>query len=542
MSHCPAAFLVGLFWFSSEISLAAQNFVSSDPAVTQAAEAARERAAIFWTGRPLPANWSAPCPIRICFTNGPAQGNSRFSFARGEVFGWQMEVMGSRPDILQNIIPHEVDHLVRATLVRRPVTRWLDEGCACLSESAAVRQQLREQARNLDIRNISLTWLTAPSYPTGSLQQAELYVAGYVFTEYLLHLDSPGKLLELQRHSDRLPAAFEELYGFPLEALPARCHERMTSREPTTPAPPTALPPLANALPKLTIWTADWCGPCQLLKRDWRLFPEFREELQRYYQIEFIDFDAHPTRAVAERVSRLPAFAQGLDVVYGYTTPADLLTRLRPSPPRNPSIPAVTNDHEYQELTVSPSAKEVSAPATAVLAPPQSVVPTLNTPLPRPDPRPVSPPPIRQRRPSWLSTAIPLLPSSLSLLEWAGLLGGSALTGGAGALLLPLAIRLLIRKRKASKTAKGSLPGEEEPATAAMPFPRHLDEARQLLQLRQTEGRVAILDALRGMFLDDELEKLTQSGQEVQRQFARQLQQAIDGRIDEVAPLTTRPS
>jgi hypothetical protein len=542
MSQAPAAVLFVLIWLGCGFPLAAQNFVSSDPAVTHAAEAARERSAIFWTGRPLPANWSTPCPIRICFNNGPAQGASRFSFTRGEVFGWQMEVLGTRQEILQNIIPHEVDHLVRATLVRRPIIRWLDEGCACLSEAEAVRQQLRQQARDLDLRKVSLAWLTALSYPLNNRQQAELYIAGFVFVEYLLQLDSPGKLLELQRHSDRFSAAFEELYGFPLEALPARCHERITSREQTSPAPPTALPPLANAQAKLTIWTADWCGPCQLFKRDWRLFPEFRAKLERRYEIEIVDFDSHPKRALAEGIAKLPAFARGSDVLYGYTTPADLLSRLQSALPYSVPDQAVATDQQTPAAPAPPSQATESVQPLVNPTPPQPVIPDRNTPLPRPDPQPEPLPPVRPRRSSWLGTAVELLPASLSLLQWGGLLGGSALTGGAGAILLPLAIRLLTRKRKVSQTPKGALTGEEAPATGTIPFPRHLDEARQLLQLRQTEGRVAILDALRGMFLDDELEKLSQSGQEAQRLFARELQQAIDARIDEVAPLTTRPA
>lgn len=83
-------------------------------------------------------------------------------------------------------------------------------------------------------------------------------------------------------------------------------------------------------------------------------------------------------------------------------------------------------------------------------------------------------------------------------------------------------------------------PGGEE-APPPIPFPRGLDEARQLLGLRQSEGRVAILDALRGMFLDDELDKLTRFDPSTEA-IVHRLREAIDRRVDEVAPLSTRMS
>lgn len=86
-------------------------------------------------------------------------------------------------------------------------------------------------------------------------------------------------------------------------------------------------------------------------------------------------------------------------------------------------------------------------------------------------------------------------------------------------------------------TADPAVEGGEATGTTA-PFPRQLDEAGELLALRQSEGRVATLDTLRGMFLDDELEKLME-GDPVAAQLALSLRKAIDARVEEVAPLTT---
>jgi hypothetical protein len=78
------------------------------------------------------------------------------------------------------------------------------------------------------------------------------------------------------------------------------------------------------------------------------------------------------------------------------------------------------------------------------------------------------------------------------------------------------------------------------PEVPAAPFPRALDEARELLQLRQAEGRVSVLDAIRGMALDDELAKAEHGGDPARTKFLRDLIEKLDRRVDEIAPRTTR--
>ena len=51
---------------------------------------------------------------------------------------------------------------------------------------------------------------------------------------------------------------------------------------------------------------------------------------------------------------------------------------------------------------------------------------------------------------------------------------------------------------------------------------------------------MATLDALRGMFLDDELDKLKSESYPSRAAIVRQIRAAVDNRVDEVAPLTTK--
>jgi hypothetical protein len=125
----------------------------------------------------------------------------------------------------------------------------------------------------------------------------------------------------------------------------------------------------------------------------------------------------------------------------------------------------------------------------------------------------------------------------ISVLTSLGVISGTAFTGGIGGVALMILWRLL--KRRATRAASGKT-SQGGTSGSAAPFPRELDEAGELLGLRKSEGRVATLDTLRGMFLDDELSKLHDSPDPAAAAIAQKLRAAIDKRVDEVAPLTTK--
>ncbi len=495
-------------------SIQAQNFVASDVSLARAAESARIRSALFWTGQPLPGDWSAPCPMQVTSLNGPAGGRTCFQFANGEVFNWNMTLQGEPIALLDDVIPHEVDHMVRATLVRRPIVRWLDEGCAILFESAASQEEFRQQSRRVDLSNVDPRWLTSPDYPATPPQTWDLYTCGFAFVEYLLTLKNAATLLELQRAQPNLPTAFERLYGFPLAELPLRWN---VSRQKQSPVVPTSA---ESSLPTLTVWTASWCPPCQQFHDDLEHNLAFRERLLPAFHIRFLDVNQHAELATAHGIVELPTFETAATRWTGYTGPDSLLHRLSLSTP--PANAPEATPLEFTGIIPVETNPEVASPASATSSP--SPAPATGTP-PHLNRRPVSP---------WFR----LLPAITSLLPLAGILGGTALTGGLGGIGLSLLLTWLRRTRPKTSTVNsaGQKGGE---ADLRLPFPRALDEARELLQLRQSEGRVAVLDALRGMFLDDELERLQQSSTPEQLAIAHQLRTAIDQRIDEVAPLST---
>ncbi|HMP06895.1 MAG TPA: hypothetical protein PJ982_11130, partial [Lacipirellulaceae bacterium] len=124
------------------------NFVVDAPTpqlareIGDAAEQWRLSLAHEWLGQELP-RWSEPCPIkaRVAPQLG-AGGATSFVFDQGEVFGWRMNIQGSRERILDSVLPHEITHTIFATHFRRPVPRWADEGaCTTVEHRSEIAKQ-----------------------------------------------------------------------------------------------------------------------------------------------------------------------------------------------------------------------------------------------------------------------------------------------------------------------------------------------------------------------------------------------------------------
>ena len=101
------------------------------------AEVYRHDLAIEWLGNEMPP-WSTRCPIHAkAQPNLGAGGATSFVFDRGEVFGWQMNIQGSRERVLDSVLPHEVTHTIFASYFRCPLPRWADEGACTTMEHRA---------------------------------------------------------------------------------------------------------------------------------------------------------------------------------------------------------------------------------------------------------------------------------------------------------------------------------------------------------------------------------------------------------------------
>lgn len=536
---------IGVVWFllsPFQRGATAANFTCTDPEFIIAAEQARVRSAIFWTGTTLPGPWFNPCPVEFTVRSQPGGGHTQFRFENGEVSGWRMNVIGNRSELLQDVIPHEVDHMVRASLVRKPVERWIDEGCASLMESPASHERLRTIAASIPGAVFSNEWLERQEYPQSAREIQFLYAGGFSLVEYLLSRRPPQVLLAFQKDVGTVAERLQRHYQLTPQMLrngwsewrsirrSGRCLEvccpiHLEESEPVI-RPLSSPQSSTENRPRLEIWSAKWCGACRRFQEDLKHFPQFRQQLEKHYQLHWHDADQEQELARQLQIQALPTLITPDRRLTGYQGPDKLLRALGFAH----SVEEPAADHSIQEAVPLPRNER---------------------PKPEPVEQPaVSHPPVPTKSPGEAATSKPsaesvplrhqwisdVLPCSLTLLQWAGIIGGATATGGIGGVLLTL---LRGRLQRRLRTSSRILPDSERSSVGqTVPFPRELDEARELLELRQSEGRVAVLDALRGLFLDDELQKVEGSSNPLEVQLAKRLRDAIDTRVAEIAPLS----
>lgn len=198
------------------------NFVVRAPSarlareIGESAEKWRRELAIEWLGQAMP-NWSEPCPITAKVSpNLGAGGATSFMFDRGKVFGWEMNIQGSRERVLDSVLPHEITHTIFASHFRQPLPRWADEGaCTTVEHRSEIAKQERMLIEFLKTRRgidfVQMFGMT--EYPKDILP---LYAQGHSLTTYLI--ERHGKpafmafLADGMRHKD-WRRAVEDHYG-----------------------------------------------------------------------------------------------------------------------------------------------------------------------------------------------------------------------------------------------------------------------------------------------------------------------------------------
>jgi hypothetical protein len=185
--------------------------------IGDAAEAWRRQLSIEWLGKEMPA-WSKPCPIHAQVAPGMgAGGATSFVFDRGEVFGWKMNIQGSRERILDSVLPHEVTHTIFASHFRQPLPRWADEGACTTVEH---RSEIAKQERNLvqflkTGRGIPFKQMFAmKEYPKDVMP---LYAQGHSTAQWLIEARGREAFLEFLTdgmRDENWERAVHQHYGF----------------------------------------------------------------------------------------------------------------------------------------------------------------------------------------------------------------------------------------------------------------------------------------------------------------------------------------
>ncbi len=217
-----AAGLIVLF-LASGASYPTPNFVihCGDPQLAKelgdAAENYRKELARLWLGKTLP-DWSRPCPVTVHVgPNLGAGGATTFVFDRGEVYGWQMTIQGSRERLLDSVLPHEITHMILASHFRRPLPRWADEGAATTVEHISEREKHRRMLleflrtqRGIPFRRM----FAMEEYPRDIMP---LYAQGYTLAEFLIQQGGHQrfiKFLETGLKDNQWEAALAQWYPY----------------------------------------------------------------------------------------------------------------------------------------------------------------------------------------------------------------------------------------------------------------------------------------------------------------------------------------
>jgi hypothetical protein len=185
--------------------------------IGDAAEKFRTELALEWLGNELP-RWSKPCPIKArVASNLGAGGATSFVFDRGEVFGWQMDIQGSRERILDSVLPHEITHTIFACHFRQPLPRWADEGaCTTVEHHSEISKQESMLIEFLQTRRgIPFSQMFAmKDYPQDVLP---LYAQGHSLAQFLISQHGKEAFLEFLADGltdENWPRAIDEKYGY----------------------------------------------------------------------------------------------------------------------------------------------------------------------------------------------------------------------------------------------------------------------------------------------------------------------------------------
>ena len=247
------AFFRGLLVVGALASLGAgfrsPNFVVTAPTaefakqVGEAAEIYRDELAIEWIGKPLPGNWSSPCPINVTVGSMGAGGATTFNFQNGEVYGWKMDIQGSEERILDSVLPHEINHTIFACYFRRPLPRWADEGAASLIEHGSERLRLRkihDQVMGTSRKIPLKTLLDMKNYPQDKQQVLTLYAEGHSLADFLIQKsDKPSYIQFLQiAHEEGWLVALKRYDYESVEALEKDWDRWVLAGNPNLVAPP----------------------------------------------------------------------------------------------------------------------------------------------------------------------------------------------------------------------------------------------------------------------------------------------------------------
>ena len=204
------------------------NFVVEAPTdeaaerVAQSAERLRKAEAKKWLGKEL-ADWSELCPVEVVLSKRVG-GRADLKFVGGRV-EQTLRVEGTLPLILNNVLPHEMTHIIIANHFHCQVPRWADEGMAILAEDRLIQGRHESRLRKEEAKadgEVSLRRLfTRHEYPAPETLDV-FYAQSFGVTRFLVKASGRQEFLDFL--SDGMNSGWDDAaqthYGYrDLEAM-----------------------------------------------------------------------------------------------------------------------------------------------------------------------------------------------------------------------------------------------------------------------------------------------------------------------------------
>lgn len=213
--------LLAIPWLA--IPCHAQNFRvvvngnrSKAEAIGRRAAECRREIAVAWFGEELP-DWRNPC--LIVWHEGGSSGQGVTSYNDGPSFDSQMrmQISGRWDRLIDDVIPHEVFHLVIRHRLGFTPPRWMNEGGASTAESDwSVTRHEHMLNKFLAERRVPPInrMMMARDYPSDVMP---FYAASVSISRFLIGSGGPDKWLRLgsrYRSSGDWTVACREVYGY----------------------------------------------------------------------------------------------------------------------------------------------------------------------------------------------------------------------------------------------------------------------------------------------------------------------------------------
>lgn len=178
-----------------------------------------------------------------------------------------MQIEGSLDHILASLIPHEVNHLVLAEAICRPLPRWADEGAAVLAEDQRSQERQEQLSREILSQGRAIPLkelLTMREYPRDVMA---LYAQGYSLVRLLVQEGGHRTFLDFLKDAEELgwDKALETHYRFGsvsglqtawIQTLNESATEKHLDTSPSL--PPASTPfGVSSPTPALAVLTAD---------------------------------------------------------------------------------------------------------------------------------------------------------------------------------------------------------------------------------------------------------------------------------------------